>query len=56
MINVNKEQIYETIKSLAHSQGFYGRLLSQIKEQPEILEALEYQNFKHPLDLINFLE
>lgn len=53
---MDKEQIYEAIKSLASSQGFYRRLLEQIKDHPEILEALEYQNFKHPLDLINFLE
>ena len=53
---MNKQEIILIIESHAKKDGFYKKLLYQIKEQPEILEALEYQNFKHPLDLINFLE
>ena len=53
---MNKQEIKLIIESHAKKDDFYKKLLYQIKEQPEILEALEYQNFKHPLDLINFLE
>lgn len=41
---------------LACSQGFYGRLYEQIKDNDEALSYLEEQNFKDPIDLILFLE
>ena len=41
---------------LAYSQGFYGRLYEQIKDDDEALSYLEEQNFKDPIDLILFLE
>ena len=50
------KEILDTIKSLAQSQGFYGRLLEQIQDNDEALEYLEQQNFKDSLDLILFLE
>lgn len=53
---MTKEQILGAIKSLAMSQGFYGRLLREIKETPEILDELERQNFKDSLDMVFFLE
>jgi len=53
---MNKEAILDTIKSLAKSQGFYGRLLRDINEYPEILDELVEQKFKEPLDLILYLE
>ena len=53
---MDKEQIYEVIKSLASSQGFYGRILSQIDDHPEILNILEEQNFNDIIDLIMYLE
>lgn len=57
---MNREEILETIRSLAKSQGFYGRLL-KILESDELdalayLELLEEQNFKDPIDLILFIE
>lgn len=57
---MNREEILETIRSLAESQGFYGRLV-KILESDELdalayLELLEEQNFKDPIDLILFIE
>lgn len=53
---MNKKEIMEAIKSLAHSQGYYGRLYEELKENPEALEFLEEQNFKDSLDMVMFLE
>lgn len=53
---MGKEQIYKAIKSLASSQGFYGRLLEQIEDHPEVLDVLEEQNFNDVIDLIMYLE
>lgn len=53
---MDKEQIYNAIKSLASSQGFYGRILDQIDDHPEILDILEAQNFTDIVDLIMYLE
>ena len=53
---MTKEQILGTIKSLAMSQGLYGRLLRDIHNNPEILDRLEEQNFQEPLDLVLFIE
>jgi len=58
------QEILNTIKELARSQGFYGRLLESILElrryDPEgyedLVEELEKQNFQDKLDLILFLE
>jgi hypothetical protein len=53
---MTKEQILGEIKSLAMSQGFYGRLLRDINENPAMLDELERQNFKDSLDMVLFLE
>jgi len=53
---MDKNRILEIIKGLAKSQGFYGRLLKYIEENPKYLDHLEQQNFKEPLDLILYLE
>lgn len=55
------DAIKETIKSLAASQGFYGRLLEGINELPEdklavFREELEKQNFKDPVDIVMYFE
>lgn len=54
----------ETIKTLAPSQGFYGRLLAQVEElkekypvaYEELTEEMNKQNFTDTLDVIFFLE
>lgn len=53
---MDKQEIMETVKALAHSQGYYTRLYVTLKEHSEALEFLEKQNFKKPIDLIMFLE
>lgn len=57
---MDKEQILDVFRSLACSQGFYGRLLRDIYEDQEwgiaYLNHLEEQNFRTELDLILFIE
>lgn len=53
---MNKEEILKAVKSLAQSQGFYGRLLQQLESNEKALEYLEQQNFKDEIDLILFIE
>lgn len=57
-------EIRQTIKQLAQSQGFYGRLdrsLSELQEEDidryeQVAAELESQNFKDAVDLILYLE
>jgi hypothetical protein len=57
---MDREQILNVFRSLACSQGFYGRLLRDIYEDEEwgnnYLNHLEEQNFSTKLDLILFIE
>ena len=49
-----REEIVLTIKRLAQSQGFYGRVLRNLTD--EQLDYLEAQNFKDVLDMILWFE
>lgn len=53
---MTRDEILHIIKSLASSQGFYGRLYEQLYDNDDVLEYLERQNFKDQIDLIMFLE
>lgn len=53
---MNKEQILDVIKSLAKSQGFYGRLLEHINDEPSYLDFLEKQNFVDVVDFVLYIE
>lgn len=57
---MNREEILETVKSLAGSQGFYTRLYQYLSEGSEesedYLNMLEEKNFKDPVDLILYFE
>lgn len=57
---MKREQILGTIRSLAMSQGFYGRLYNDLMSDPEycdeVMTFFEAQNFKNPLDLILCIE
>lgn len=57
---MKREQILETIRRLAMSQGSYGRLYNDLMSDPEYCEEamafLEAQNFKDPVDLILCIE
>ena len=58
------KEIKETIKSLASSQGFYGRLLVSMETMEEMLPQdyaelvveLESQNFQNAVDLVMYFE
>ena len=59
----NWDVFYETIKSLASSQGFYSRLYSTIQSwnEDELKEKIDTVNnldvkFKEPVDVILYLE
>lgn len=59
---MNKNDILDAIKSLAMSQGFYGRLLRDIQSdidefgENDLLNHLEAQNFNDTLDIVFYLE
>jgi len=58
---MKREEIISTLRSLARSQGFYGRILEAIAdldedEREEYFTALEEQNFSGPTDLVLFIE
>ncbi len=62
------EQILAAIRSLAESQGYYGRIYDTLQsvqandpdkwadKWAEVKETLEAQNFKDTLDMIMFFE
>ena len=58
------KEIKETIKSLASSQGFYGRLLTSMEtmeemfpqDYAELVVELESQNFQNAVDLVMYFE
>ena len=58
---MKEKEILETFRQLAKSQGMYGRLLASIEDMPEdnyreLVDILEAQNFKDPVDLILYVE
>lgn len=53
---MNKNEILNSVKSLASSQGFYGRLYEELTNNDEALTYLEEQNFKDVVDMVLFLE
>lgn len=58
---MNINEIIDVIKSLAASQGCYGRLLEQINELDadqfaQLKEDLEAQDFQDALDVVLFFE
>lgn len=59
---MKKAEILQTFKSLAKSQGFYGRLIAQLesieKENPEKSEKIwaEFEKYDDPVSLIMAIE
>lgn len=57
-------EIKDVIKSLAQSQGFYGRLLASMETMEEmypqdwekVVAELESKNFKDSVDLVLYFE
>lgn len=57
---MTKEQIFNTIKMLANSQGCYGRLLRNLQDAEaeygvEFVEREFYDKFKHCKDQLDFI-
>lgn len=58
------EQILAAIRSLAQSQGYYGRLYDEMQKMQtndpdqweEVKNTLEAQNFKDSLDMVMYFE
>lgn len=58
---MKREEIMETIKTLASSQGLYSRLYKDLmaldeNEYDEVMTELESQNFKDGADLVMYIE
>ena len=56
---MNKKEIMEAIKTLAQSQGLYGRLYEFLKSNEDdgaLLNYLAFQNFKDKVDMVMFIE
>lgn len=58
---MKREEIKALLRSLARSQGMYGRLLRDIEsmdkvDQDDFWSELEEQNFKDDLDVILYFE
>lgn len=57
---MNREQILDAIKSLAGSQGFYGRLYARLTdgsdEAEQALDAMVEKNFKDSVDMVMWIE
>lgn len=56
---MDRKEIMEAIKGLAKGQGFYGRVLDFIENDPrseELMQDLEAQHFGDVVDLVLYLE
>lgn len=57
----NQRIFAQTVMSLAHSQGFYGRIIRDIEDMDEteyydLCRLLDDQNFNDTLDVVLWLE
>lgn len=57
---MDREKILDAIRSLAASQGFYGRLYESLtdgsEQADEFLNTMEKQNFGDVVDMVMWLE
>lgn len=53
---MNKQEILNTVKNLARSQGFYGSFYEELINNPDYLEELSKLNIRDEVDLILYLE
>lgn len=58
---MKRTEIEKIMRSLAMSQGLYGRILNNInslseEEQENVWSELESQNFKDAVDLVMYIE
>ena len=50
------EELYEEVKALSYSQGFYGRFLEEMEENWDELKPILDGKFTDIVDFILFLE
>ena len=50
------EELYEAVKALSYSQGFYGRFLEEMEENWDELKPILDGKFTDIVDFILFLE
>lgn len=55
-VGMSADEILDAVASLACSQGSYGRLLMELRTNPDALQVLVDQKFKDTLDMILYLE
>lgn len=57
---MNRQEILNAVKSLAMSQGFYGRLYNALtngtEEAEAVLQEMVDQNFKDTVDMVMWIE
>ena len=57
---MNRQEILNAVKSLAMSQGFYGRLYNALtngtEEAEAALQEMVDQNFKDSVDMVMWIE
>ena len=57
---MNRQEILNAVKSLAMSQGFYGRLYNALtdgtEEAESVLQEMVNQNFKDSVDMVMWIE
>ena len=57
---MNRQEILNAVKSLAMSQGFYGRLYNALtdgtEEAESVLQEMVDQNFKDSVDMVMWIE
>ena len=53
---MDRDDILKAVEMFAHSQGFYGRLLMELRENEDFLDYLVEQNFSNTVEMIRFLE
>lgn len=55
-IRENEQQVLAWCSELACSTGLYGRLLNDLRENPDYLRYFAEQDFKDSLDFVLFYE
>lgn len=57
---MNRQEILNAVKSLAMSQGFYGRLYNALTNETDeaeaVLQEMVDQNFKDSVDMVMWIE
>ena len=55
-VGMSADEILDAVAGLSCSQGFYGRLLMELRSNPDALQELVDKKFSDTLDLIMYVE